>query len=141
MSKLLVPVDGSDSAKRALRHALACGGEACSPEIHLLNIQEPIVDWEVRRFMRDEEIDKMLRAKAEDILAEAAEIAVLSGREVHRHILIGDTAQGIVEQARELGCDQIVMGTRGMGTLQGMLLGAISTKVLHLVEIPVTLVK
>jgi nucleotide-binding universal stress UspA family protein len=141
MSKLLVPIDGSDSAKRALRHALSCGGEACAPEIHLLNVQEPIVDWEVRRFMRDEEIDKMLRAKAEDIVSEAAEIAAGSGREVVRHILVGDTAQGIAEQAAALGCDQIVMGTRGMSALQGMLLGAISTKVLHLTDLPVTLVK
>jgi nucleotide-binding universal stress UspA family protein len=43
-------------------------------------------------------------------------------------------------------CDQIIMGTRGLGAggvaaISGLLLGSIATKVLHLVDVPVTLVK
>jgi len=50
-------------------------------------------------------------------------------------------AETIAEFAVSCGCDQIVMGTRGMGSLEGLLLGSITTKVLHLVRVPVTLVK
>lgn len=141
MLKFLIPVDGSDHAKRALRHALSLCGRQCEAELHLLNVQEPIVDWEVRRFMRDEEIDKMLRERAETILAEAEACVAEAGCAASRYVAIGDVAQIIAEQAAELGCDQIVMGTHGRGAFTGLLLGSVSTKVLHLVDIPVTLVK
>jgi nucleotide-binding universal stress UspA family protein len=36
---------------------------------------------------------------------------------------------------------QIVMGTRGAGAVANMLLGSVATKVLHLVGVPVVLVK
>lgn len=141
MLKLLVPVDGSDHAKRALRHALSLCGGGCAAELHLLNVQEPIVDWEVRRFLREEEIDTMLQAKAETIVAGAEAIVAEAGCSASRHIAFGDVAQTIAEKAVELGCEQIVMGTHGRGAFTDLLLGSVSTKVLHLVDIPVTLVK
>lgn len=141
MLKLLVPVDGSDSAKRALRHALNLCGRNCEVELHLLNVQAPILDWEVRRFLREEEIDQMLRQKSEEVLVEAEAAAVDAGCRTRRHMQVGDAAQAIADLAASLVCDQIVMGTHGRGAFQGLLLGSVSTKVLHLVEIPVTLVK
>ena len=50
-------------------------------------------------------------------------------------------AETIAAYSNNCGCDQIIMGTRGMGSLEGLLLGSISTKVLHMVKVPVTLVK
>jgi nucleotide-binding universal stress UspA family protein len=47
----------------------------------------------------------------------------------------------IAQYAKEKGCDQIVMGTRGLGTVQGLLLGSVATKVIHLANVPVMLVK
>jgi len=43
--------------------------------------------------------------------------------------------------AEERGCDQIVMGTHGRGTIAGLLIGSVATKVLHLAKAPVLLVK
>jgi nucleotide-binding universal stress UspA family protein len=140
MLKILVPVDGSDHARRALAYALnLCGG--CAAEMHLLNVQQPIVDWEVRRFLRDEEIDRMLAEKSDEILAGAEAQVAAAGCRAVRHAAVGDVAQLIVEQAGALGCGQIVMGTHGWGAFTGLLLGSVSTKVLHLAAIPVTLVK
>ena len=62
-----------------------------------------------------------------------------TGLTVHR--AVGDAAEIIVGRARELECDAIVMSTRGHGKLMGMLLGSVSTKVLHLADVPVTLVR
>lgn len=141
MLKLLVPFDGSEHAKRALRHVLGLGGGKCEVELHLINVQEPIVDWEVRRFMRDEEIDKMLQDKAAEILDEAEAMVAETGCQAGRHVAIGEIAPAIAGRAAELGCHQIVMGTHGRGAFTGLLLGSVSTKVLHLVDVPVTLVK
>ena len=47
----------------------------------------------------------------------------------------------IADQAKKQGFDQIVMGTRGLNRVSGLLLGSVATGVLHLVDIPVTLIK
>lgn len=141
MFKLLVPVDGSESSMRALRHVVELYAGKCPVELHLVNVQEPIVDWEVRRFLREEEIVAMLAEKSREILDGAERISAVAGFDVVRHGLVGDVASEIVALATGLGCHQIIMGTRGMGSFQGLLLGSVSTKVLHLVDLPVTLVK
>ncbi len=53
----------------------------------------------------------------------------------------GQVAKTVVEVAREQGVDQIVMGTRGLGGIQGLLLGSVATQVIHLADVPVTLIK
>jgi nucleotide-binding universal stress UspA family protein len=62
------------------------------------------------------------------------------------HVEVGDVAQSIARCVKQLHCDQVIMGTRGLGSggiaaVSGLLLGSIATKVLHLVNVPVTLVK
>jgi nucleotide-binding universal stress UspA family protein len=42
---------------------------------------------------------------------------------------------------KDSGADAIVMGTRGLGVVGGLVLGSIASKVVHLVKVPVTLVK
>jgi len=58
-----------------------------------------------------------------------------------RHTRIGAYAETIVAGARELHCDSILMGTHGAGFVAGVLLGSVATKVIHLTDVPVTLVK
>ena len=47
----------------------------------------------------------------------------------------------IADCARDLQCDAIVMGTRGLGAIQTLLLGSVAVKVIHLADQPVTLIK
>ena len=47
----------------------------------------------------------------------------------------------LAKRAEELGCDEIIMGTRGMGAIGNLVMGSVATKVVHLAGIPVTLVK
>jgi nucleotide-binding universal stress UspA family protein len=47
----------------------------------------------------------------------------------------------IAALAWELGCDLIVMGTHGMGSIAGLALGSVASKVIHLAGVPVTVVK
>jgi len=50
-------------------------------------------------------------------------------------------AELIAKVAGAGGVEGIVMGTRGMGPIKSLVLGSVATKVIHLVEFPVTLVK
>jgi len=54
---------------------------------------------------------------------------------------LGSPAETIDRVAREVGAYQIVMGTRGLGSLGNLFLGSVATKVVRLAQIPVTLVK
>ena len=53
----------------------------------------------------------------------------------------GQVAKTIGEVACEEGVDQIVMGIRGLGGIQGLLLGSVATQVIHLAEVPITRIK
>jgi nucleotide-binding universal stress UspA family protein len=54
---------------------------------------------------------------------------------------VGAPAEVIAQSARELGATRIVMGTRGAGAMSQLLFGSTAKGVLHLCEVPVTLVK
>jgi nucleotide-binding universal stress UspA family protein len=56
------------------------------------------------------------------------------------HTLVGSIAECIVEQAKQSGSDMIYMGTRGMTAVSNMVLGSVTTRVLHLAAIPVVLI-
>jgi len=53
----------------------------------------------------------------------------------------GQYGETIANYAKEKQCDRIVMGTRGLGAVGGLLLGSVARKVIHLADVPITLVK
>jgi nucleotide-binding universal stress UspA family protein len=146
MPNVLVPVDGSENSMRAVEAACRQLAHQQGVMVRLLNVQPPNHSGVVKKYLSQDLIDKFnqdvgattmqpARARLDD-----AEIAYTS------HVEVGDVAQTIARYVREMFCDQVIMGTRGLGSggiaaLSGLLLGSIATKVLHLVEVPVTLVK
>lgn len=141
MYKILLPVDGSPSSEHAARHVASLAKAAGEVEAHLLYVHPEVSAWEVKRFLSDEEIAALVAGQAEEAMRAASAILDAAGIRHERHSVIGEVAQSIADKAAACGCDQIVMGARGMGVLVGLLLGSISTKVLHLVKVPVTLVR
>lgn len=139
--KILLPVDGSEGSARAVRHVTHMVGLVKDMEVHLVNVQPPGDDWMVRRMIKPEELKKMEREWAETALAPAREILQQAGVRHLEHTVQGDVAQSIALLAEELGCDLIVMGTRGLTAIGDLLMGSVTRKVLHLAKLPVTLVK
>lgn len=139
--KLLIPTDGSPSALHAVKFAVQMMSLACDLEVHLLHV-EPVPDsWELRSRLGAGEIADIQRCRADDALKDAKLALQEAGVKFQVHIAQGEVAEVIAHKAEELGCHQIVMGTRGMTSLGNMMLGSISSKVLHRVRIPVTLVR
>jgi nucleotide-binding universal stress UspA family protein len=135
--KLLVPIDGSANSLRALAFAIKRVKKDRRLKICLLNVQAPLPrSLFVTRTMIAEYHD----SKSKEALARSREI--LAKNHVHAEIVvrIGQTADTIVKFALRRHCEEILMGTRGLGNLKGLLLGSITTKVIHLARAPVTVV-
>lgn len=142
MKKILLPVDGSDNSLRAVQAAIELAKEATeAPEIHLLNVQLPIISGDVKMFVSEEQIKAYYHDEGIKALARARAALDAAGVPYHYHIGVGPVAETIAAYAKEKDCNQVIMGARGLGLLTGLLLGSVSTKVTHLVDIPVTLIK
>ena len=141
MFRILVAVDGSESSDRAVAHLLKkLGWYREKIEVHLLNVQAALPS-DVSRFITTDQLQGFHREQGEAALASAR--AVLDGARVSyvTHIGIGEPAHVIAHYANEKAIDQIVMGTRGLGSVAGLVMGSVTTKVLSLTDVPVLLIK
>lgn len=141
MRKVLVAVDGSANSDRAVRHVAERAARNPALQIHLLNVQPEITDWEVRSFLKQEEVEAMEESRGGDAMQSARAILDAAGVRYTPQVLIGPVAETIAKTALEQNCDGIVMGTRGLGAVAGTLLGSVTAKVIQLADVPVTLVK
>jgi nucleotide-binding universal stress UspA family protein len=141
LCKILLPVDGSEGSSHAARHVAGIAAMVPDLHVHLLNVQPPGDDWMIRRMLKSEELDTMEKQWGESALAPARAILKEAGPAITEHIVQGEVAETIARLARELDCDQIVMGSHGRTALGGFFLGSVATKVLHFADRPVTLVK
>ena len=143
MNIVLIPYDGSDAAARALRFVTGRPVAHRPRQVHLLNAQPwPIAYGEYLSPGLDIRALRAAQLEQGRVTLEPAERALAdSGIPFQSHIQVGGIGDVIVEQSQQLGCDQIVMGTRGMGGFKGLLLGSIATQVVHQTQIPVTLIR
>jgi len=140
--KILLPVDGSANAQRAVEHvikSIALLKE--KPNLLLLNVQWNVATGNVKMFINQETINDYYREQGEAALKIARAALDAAGMPYQYHISVGTPAEAIAQYAHEQHADQIVMGRQGQGAVKTLLLGSAVNKVLHLAECPVTLVK
>lgn len=141
MKRILLPVDGSEAALRAVKTAIRLIQEySTAPECHLVTVQAPILSGNVTRFFTAEMIDSYYQEEGQKALADARQILNEAAISYQDQILVGAPAQTIVGYAADNGCEHIIMGTRGLGALSSVVLGSVTHKVLSLSPVPVTLV-
>lgn len=140
--KMLIAVDGSDSALRAVAAAIAeAGARREAPELHLLHVHRPIPDARVQQHVSRESLEHYYRDESLPQLAAAEAALNAAGLAFTRHIHVGEAAEIIAKIAGELGCERIVMGTHGRSALGDAVLGSVSHRLLRLAPCPVLLVK
>lgn len=140
MEKILLAVDGSGRSKRAAEYVCKLSATGSPLEIHLLNVQEPLVERIAVKFS-SEEREKLSRDNSDADFAQIIPLLKAQETTYSLHYAQGAIAPTIAQIAEQLGCDRIVMGTRGRSSLAGALFGSIAHKVIHHSNIPVTLVK
>ena len=139
--KILLPVDGSATSLQAVRQALQMIQDGLRASLVLANVQEPATLYEML-LAHDPEVIEQVSAKAGLHLLEPARALVrAAGVEHEIEVASGDPAHTLIDILENFGCDMVVMGARGMGTLRSALLGSVSHEVLHAAQVPVLIVK
>lgn len=144
---ILVPVDGSEHAFRALK--VACGlARAENKRLRLLHVvPDRDVPEALKRYAAVEHIQSTAgqlyeSAIAENVLNAARDQALADGaREVECSVEHGDATKGILAAASQRDVDTIVMGTRGLSDIQGLVFGSVAHRVAHGADCRVIAVK
>jgi nucleotide-binding universal stress UspA family protein len=140
--KILIPVDGSANAQRAVDYVVEnIAALKETPQLLLLNVQRNMAKGNVKMFINQETINDYCREQGMAELQTARAALDAAALPYQYHISIGKPAETIAQYANEQLVDQIVMGRKGQGGLQSLLLGSVMNKVLHLASCPVVLIK
>ena len=137
---ILVPTDGSEHAAKAVDVA-ADLAQKYGAKVHLMHVVRDlgssVIPPDLREFAKIEHIEVSERAVVESVANQILRGAELRTRErgakqVDTMLEVGAPADRILATARSLEADAIIMGTRGLGDLQGLLMGSTAHKVSHL---------
>ena len=139
--KILVCVDGSESALDAVRHALHLHREGLQASFVLATVQEPTFVYEMILAPDAEVLERVTGAVGGRALKAAEALLEAAGVPFEREIGTGDPALTLLDVAARHRCAAIIMGARGMGALRSALLGSVSQEVLRDSPLPVTIVK
>jgi len=136
--RILYATDGSPAAQHALEHASDLA-QKYGAEIILVHVFRRIKEYGESPYFSDLEEE---RKKAGDTVIGQA-MAKLRDTDITVQIepCEGNPAEAIINIARVRRCDLIVMGSRGQGTFQEILLGSVSAKVVRRAPCPVMIVR
>lgn len=135
--RILVAIDGSPAAENAIAYAEQIA--ACfKSEVFVLHVHErepgragafPLESLQEADRMVEQAVTTLKQAGFESAAGEV------------QHAVYGHAAKHIVETAQAKACDLIVMGSRGLSDIAGLMLGSVTHKVLQLSETPVFIVR
>ncbi|MER0236657.1 universal stress protein [Fulvimarina sp. MAC8] len=142
---ILVPVDGSDQSKRALKTAIEMA-KTFGAQLLTLCVYRHHSPLEASLSMVKPKLlerpDDALKVYASDIAGDARDEAIREGLgDARAYAKRGQPSRAIVEFAEDHKADLIVLGARGTGDIGGYLLGSVSYKVTSLASIPCLVVR
>jgi nucleotide-binding universal stress UspA family protein len=143
MKKILVATDGSEKSKHAMEQAASLA-KAFDAEITVISVSQDTQFYigdqtfgSGHMFVLQEDIEKAVK----QILKRASEFFAEKGLEVKTVLGKGYPADVICETAEEGDFDVIVLGSRGLGSIKGFILGSVSSRVAHHCKRSVMIVK
>jgi len=134
---ILVPVDGSEGSDRAIAQA-AVMAQACGAKLNFLYVAN-INQLAINACLSDAILDAV--TKAGNVILDRAMEAVPEGIEKEAFSETGSPAVVILDFIESLKADMVVMGSRGLGVVKGVLLGSVSQYIIEQSKVPVLVVK
>lgn len=107
--RILVPINANEDSRWGVRYALRRHREGKQVEVILLNVGEPITQWQVLRFRTQQEIAQFQSDTAQAFIEDAARALVAENIPYRGFFKQGDVVFSILDTAEELNCDEIAM--------------------------------
>lgn len=137
IKNILVPVDGSEGADRAIEQAIMIA-KMCDAKLNFLYVAN-INQLAINAVLSDAILDSV--TKAGNVILERAMDMVPAGILKESFSDTGSPAVVVLDFAESNGIDLIIMGSRGLGVVKGVLLGSVSQYVVEQAKCPVMVVK
>ena len=137
IKNILVPVDGSDGSDKAVEKAVEIA-KICGAKLNFLyvaNINQLAINAALTHAILD------AVKKAGQTILERAENLVPNEISYETFLETGSPAVMILDFKEKLSADLIVMGSRGLGLVKGVLLGSVSQYIMEQADCPVLVVK
>lgn len=137
--RILLAVDGSEHGYNAARVAADLTRAVKSERLQIV-----VVYASIPPYLGEPNFQQVINARldeAQAILNKALEIVGDVPAEIHTELIEGDAAESIIEVAKTRDSSVIVLGSRGLGRLAGLVLGSTSQKIVSLAPCPVLIVR
>ena len=149
--KILVSIDGSHASENALARALGFA-VPLQAEVVLLTVVEPLSsyvpevmmptgDWVGWRGLPDIELERKILDAGQALLQKAQDTCQAVQVECRTRIETGQPRDVICHVAKEEAPDLLVIGSRGLGSVERLMLGSVSDYVLHHCPSPILVVR
>lgn len=136
--RILAAFDGSKHSAAALRYAIGMAA-SFGADVHVVHAYPQTSD--MLGYSDFERLVSRRKAAGEEVLEAARDLIGDSPVKVTEDLLEGPEAEAILSVVRIQKIDLIVMGTRGLGTIEGMVFGSVSRKIAHQARCPIMLVR
>lgn len=140
IAKVLVPIDFSECSKKALRYALAFAKQfgAAIDLVYVVNVNFPGTEYGAINYL---ELEKQMKDGATRQLADLVLKETADEIPVETSIRVGRPATEIIEAARKLESDLIIISTHGYSGLKHLVLGSTAENVVRSAKCPVLVVR
>jgi YjbE family integral membrane protein len=140
--RLLLAADGSPSALHATQRVIDLSKQLRERDvqIHVVNVQRPL-PGDVSSYISGKTIEEYQRERSDHELVAVRALLESAGVAFEEHRLVGNPGPAIAQLAHEAGCHMIIMGTQGLGSRAGAILGSVAQSTLEHASVPVLMVK
>ncbi len=136
---ILIPTDGSEQAANAVEEGIELAAEV-GATVHALHVVDEFEAKVIPITGEQETKRREYVTHGEAITGEVADLAAEAGLDAVTAVEVGIAHREIRDYVVDNDVDLVVMGSRGLGAVEEMLLGSTADKVIRLVDEPVTVV-
>ncbi len=133
--RILLATDGSEDAVRAAEAASDLARKS-GAELHVVHVWHDVRGF-AHSFVKGE-----LKRQGQEVLDEQVErIRAAAGEVAKAHLRCGRTSGEVISFGREIDAGLLVVGSRGLGTVQRILIGSQSEEIVHRAQVPVLVLR